>query len=184
MNKTLIASGVAIALGSSINAVAGTAGLTGVWTGTYIFQMFSSSGGPVGGPAPPQFWSWDFNAGTVSIVNTSTFYASVWTAHDVTFSDQGDGTYGSTLGTANLLWDWSINPNIPIDTLWDVTDNGNGTLTVAVVYADILPSSPAFPGFDPSFSGSLQTTAVPIPAAVWCFGSGLLGLIGAARRRS
>lgn len=31
---------------------------------------------------------------------------------------------------------------------------------------------------------SVETTAVPVPAAVWLFGSGLLGLVGVARRRS
>ena len=30
---------------------------------------------------------------------------------------------------------------------------------------------------------SLTTSAVPVPAAVWLFGSGLLGLVGVARRR-
>ncbi|WP_206609541.1 VPLPA-CTERM sorting domain-containing protein [Thiohalobacter thiocyanaticus] len=30
---------------------------------------------------------------------------------------------------------------------------------------------------------SFQTTVVPVPAAVWLFGSGLLGLVGIARRR-
>jgi hypothetical protein len=29
----------------------------------------------------------------------------------------------------------------------------------------------------------LELTAIPVPAAVWLFGSGLLGLIGVARRR-
>ena len=30
---------------------------------------------------------------------------------------------------------------------------------------------------------SLEVSAVPVPAAVWLFGSGLLGLVGVARRR-
>ncbi|MCK4707388.1 MAG: VPLPA-CTERM sorting domain-containing protein [Gammaproteobacteria bacterium] len=34
------------------------------------------------------------------------------------------------------------------------------------------------------FGGSVSTSTVPVPAAVWLFGSGLLGLIGVARRRS
>ena len=33
------------------------------------------------------------------------------------------------------------------------------------------------------FSLVIQTSAVPIPAAVWLFGSGLIGLIGVARRK-
>ena len=35
-----------------------------------------------------------------------------------------------------------------------------------------------------SMVGALNTTVVPVPAAVWLFGSGLLGLVGIARRRS
>ena len=33
-------------------------------------------------------------------------------------------------------------------------------------------------------SGFVQQTPVPVPAAVWLFGSGLLGLVGVARRRA
>jgi len=32
-------------------------------------------------------------------------------------------------------------------------------------------------------SGGQPINAVPLPAAVWLFGSGLLGLVGLARRR-
>jgi hypothetical protein len=31
---------------------------------------------------------------------------------------------------------------------------------------------------------SINVSAVPVPAAVWLFGSGVLGLVGVARRRS
>jgi ABC-type uncharacterized transport system permease subunit len=34
-----------------------------------------------------------------------------------------------------------------------------------------------------STDGMLSYSAVPVPAAVWLFGSGLVGLIGVARRR-
>lgn len=33
-------------------------------------------------------------------------------------------------------------------------------------------------------STDIVNTAVPVPAAVWLFGSGLLGLVGVARRRA
>jgi hypothetical protein len=41
-------------------------------------------------------------------------------------------------------------------------------------------------GITPSedgFETSIDVNSVPIPAAVWLFGSGLLGLIGVARRK-
>jgi hypothetical protein len=45
-----------------------------------------------------------------------------------------------------------------------------------------------FPGFNANFDiTSVHVTSVstvPVPAAVWLFGSGLLGLVGVARRKS
>jgi hypothetical protein len=40
--------------------------------------------------------------------------------------------------------------------------------------------------FDPfqPYSITISTSAVPVPAAVWLFGSGLIGLIGIARRKA
>lgn len=35
-----------------------------------------------------------------------------------------------------------------------------------------------------SYSMSITTTVVPVPAAVWLFGSGLIGLVGIARRKA
>jgi len=35
-----------------------------------------------------------------------------------------------------------------------------------------------------SYTWTLQTSAVPVPAAVWLFGSGLIGLVGFARRKT
>jgi len=143
-------------------------------------------GGPIGPPAtPPQSWTWNFDAGTVDIANTATFYGSVWTAHDVTFSDTGS-SYGPAdgYGSVNMLFDWSTNTNLPITSDWDVTATGNSpgsTAVVSVNWVDITPESPAFPGFSPNFTGTLSK--VPVPAAAWLFGTGLIGLVGMARRK-
>ena len=51
MKKTLVASALAVALGGVSAAQANTAGLTGVWQGTYTFTMTSPSGGGVGTPS-------------------------------------------------------------------------------------------------------------------------------------
>lgn len=186
MKKTLLATAMVAALGTTAIAEAGTVGLTGTWTGTYSFSMFSPSGGPVGAPTAPQNWTFDFDAGTVSIENTTTFYASVWTAHDVTITDNGDGSYGTAAPAGpNMLFDWSVNTDIPVSHLWDITATGNAVGDTAVVTAlstTILANSPAFPGFHPTFEGTL--TQVPVPAAAYLLGSGLLGLVGVARRRS
>ena len=194
MKKTLVASAIAVALGGASVAQANTTGLTGVWTGTYSFTMISANGGAVGSPTAPQAWTWDFNPntanstnGTVNISNTTTFYASVWTAFNVTFEDNG-ASYGNGAANQNMTFDWSVNHNIPVTEDWDVTSNGNTISSTAVVTVNsalILPTSSAFPGFQPMFAGSLHKTAnhIPVPAAVWLMGSGLVGLVGVARRR-
>jgi hypothetical protein len=40
-----------------------------------------------------------------------------------------------------------------------------------------------FEGFNFNFNLHGNMTVVPVPAAVWLFGSGLLGLAGVARRK-
>jgi hypothetical protein len=40
-----------------------------------------------------------------------------------------------------------------------------------------------FAGFNANFNATLSPAPIPVPAAVWLFGSGLLGLVGIARRK-
>ena len=44
------------------------------------------------------------------------------------------------------------------------------------------PDSPNFAGVITSLNGEITGSAVPIPAALWLLGSGLLGLLGIRRR--
>jgi len=49
----------------------------------------------------------------------------------------------------------------------------------------VIASNPdiGLQGFDQLGYNFTSVTLIPLPAAVWLFGSGLLGLIGIARRR-
>jgi hypothetical protein len=63
--------------------------------------------------------------------------------------------------------------------------NGDGIMGIPMALGG------PFPGFNANFNANLNQiadisdipTAVPVPAAVWLFGSGLLGLVGIARRK-
>jgi hypothetical protein len=155
MKKTALATALAVSLGTAaITVEAGTPGITGVFNDQYIFSMTDPNDAPVGTPTPPQDWVFDFDNGTVSITNTATFYASVWTAHDVTFTDNGDGTYSGIPGAPNMLFDWSVNANIPVEIVWDITLLPGNLINVSTVSTVILPNSPAFPGFQPAFDSA------------------------------
>jgi hypothetical protein len=64
-----------------------------------------------------------------------------------------------------------------------VDGNGDGIMGIP------MPGGGPFPGFNANFSANLTaspnptTAPIPVPAAVWLFGSGLLGLVGIARRK-
>ena len=58
-----------------------------------------------------------------------------------------------------------------------------GTASTRIQLIHILEDSTPSAGAIFLDNASLTVTAVPVPAAVWPFGSGLLGLVGVARRR-
>jgi hypothetical protein len=172
VKRTLVASAIAITLGTIPTVKAGTAGLTGVWKGLYTWGAFSPGGGSEFIDSIPQAWTFDFAAGTVALTNTHTFYGSVWTAHDITFTDNGDGTYSGA-----LLWDWSTSINDTVLLDWDISDTG-----VVSSSGPVTADSSAFPGQWRQYNGTISQ--VPIPAAVWLYVSGLLGLVGISRRKN
>jgi len=66
--------------------------------------------------------------------------------------------------------------------LASVDGNGDGVMGIP------MPVGGPFAGFNANFNADLSPTpdpvaSVPVPAAVWLFGSGLLGLVGIARRK-
>jgi len=105
-------------------------------------------------------------------------------------------TYNLTAGqfAAGVFFDWSTNADIPVLAIMQVTaQNPDGSMDVISVGTSCdttntlcgtaMVTSP-FPDQTPVFSGTLApVSAIPVPAAVWLFGSGLIGLAGVARRR-
>lgn len=59
----------------------------------------------------------------------------------------------------------------------------NGTLNLS--FSTVMATPAVGGSFNSAdvFSGNLANSPVPVPAAVWLFGSGLIGLIGIARRK-
>ena len=117
-------------------------------------------------------------------------------SNGVTFSDTGLGAYDFSADIANMkdhqvavgtYFDFGGSNSIAVLAVFDCT-SGTGC-TGASIGADGNPfggmQTPPFPGMLPLFNGTgtLIPSPAPVPAAVWLFGSGLLGLVGVARRR-
>jgi hypothetical protein len=103
---------------------------------------------------------------SVDVLSASTLDFSGWVMTLV-----GGGTdfaFGATQGIADYTFNGT---NFTINYHWDaVSDNGGVGLGDANVTV-----------YDLTLAGTVSS--VPVPAAIWLFGSGLLGLIGIARRR-
>lgn len=185
MNKTLIASAIALtALGSA-------AANADISITQMNFSGISAASGSV------------LDAGGGSF--TGSFFGHTWVADQVTgvldssspagsFSGSNAlGAYDYTAGIANMaagqvavgtLFDWSTSVDIPVLAVFDCT-SAPGTCTGINTTAGGSMQTGPFAGATPAFNGtgSLVAPAVPVPAAVWLFGSGLLGLVGVARRK-
>jgi len=144
-------------------------------------------------------------AGTGSFNSGVPFFGVPWTASQQAWFDSpgahtwsgtsasGAYNYQFTLAAGQVAvgtyFTWSVNSDIPVLAVFDC---GAGTVGSACTPVDTdgdgapgtAMQTPPFPGQTPAFSGVVsQVSAVPVPAAVWLFGSGLMGLVGVARRR-
>jgi hypothetical protein len=136
---------------------------------------------------------------------TGSFFGHTWVADQVTdviTSDNGVtfagsnslGAYDYSAAISNLaeghnavgtLFDWSTSVDIPVLAVFDCT--GGVCTGVNTTVGGSMQTGP-FAGATPAFNGTgdlnpKSPAAVPVPAAVWLFGSGLVGLVGVARRR-
>ena len=124
------------------------------------------------GSSSGDIWSFNFDAGTATITNTQTLLTLPWTVTDVTYVDNLDGTY-----SADMLFNYSTAAPVPVSIDWDIDLS-------QVITANTFPITEGpFLGNTITFDGPLTGQVVPIPAAAWLFGSGLLGLIAIARRK-
>lgn len=95
-----------------------------------------------------------------------------------------DGTMYFTVGAGQIAgtidFAWGSSSGIRVVNVWDV--NADGSLTATMVPG--MENGP-FPNFSAAFNLTSPGlySAVPVPAAVWLLGSGLVGLVGVARRR-
>lgn len=148
----------------------------------------ATTGPVVEGGGPVTGWmSFNTNTGSAvaSLTPSTLFGGFFWTATGVSMqvmSNPGDPMWG----TANMLFNWNGNLNIPVTMGWAMSNTGY--MTTLDLDGDGILGSPMvsgpFAGFNATFEGQAMPSAVPVPAAAWLLGSGLLGLVGVSRRKS
>ena len=93
------------------------------------------------------------------------------------FGTSGGANFTGEANLSNIVYGGS-NPD-----LLALFNGGSGVQTLTYQFGASKSLTDLFTdGESTSFSGNI--TPVPVPAAVWLFGSGLLGLVGIARRKA
>lgn len=184
MNRALVVVAIAVLIGMNPVVEAGTAGLTGIWSGEYIWADLDPGGGCDICPNVSQPWTFNFNNSTAefdnTLVNTNPpFGGLIYTFHDTAFTDNNDGTYSGVILIDVMDTIHSLEYyDVPVDMEWDIMDTG----IVTTLSGRIRGDSPFFPGSTMTFDGYIDP--VPITPALYLFGTGLIGLVGMARRGS
>jgi len=149
---------------------------------------------------------------SATVANATSVFAP--TDGDINFIFEGGAISGLTLAIFDDEADFAAGPNLEVDvpelifwngvdTLSDIDSNSltiDGDFVLAVfdganwIGGNINPGSiftqPDANAYAVNFTGLggveivVDLAPIPVPAAVWLFGSGLLGLVGVARRRA
>lgn len=125
-------------------------------------SIYSSSGGTLNLPAPTAQTS-----GATMTANLQSLFAGL-----------------ASTGWAGLLVSPASPPTVPLNIGGVATGSFNEvTNAFDVSWTRPLTGIPYLSSGTFSLQGTAQLAAVPVPAAVWLFGSGLIGLVSLARRR-
>ena len=210
MKKSSIALSLALVMGSSTaGAVAMTGATFDMYTpGGVAFAPDTAVTGSIGGgtwsvaSTVPFFGvAWSAHTGTTFgpgtyDVDTTNGTGSVGASGTVAACD-GTGSNaacyegivvgaGQTMG--HILFNWGSSADIDVVNVWNVSGAAYSSSDVALTNpaSESLDGIPGLSMIDGPFGGynaNFNFSVVPVPAAVWLFGSGLLGLVGVARRR-
>ena len=134
------------------------------------------------------------NGGTLALFDDSDFGGSALVIGEdggqVVFSDNNDGSWNAEFfdvtNTSGGSITLSDNANFTLGMDWGSGYFGDSNATLISSPDTYLIVFDGVDGFQNPISGNtlaVDLAPIPVPAAVWLFGSGLLGLAGVARRK-
>jgi len=170
MKKTLLAGAMAISMVVASNASAVVIDITAM-----NFGSTTAASGIVDSD----------NLGTTF---SGTFFGAAWTA-TTQIAYTTSGTWAGTSPQGAYSYNFSLTAGqVAFGTFFDWSVRNSGMPVLAIFNSDgsagtgVPMQAGPFIGQPISFQGTVS--AVPVPAAVWLFGSGLIGLIGLAKRKA
>ena len=186
MKKTLLATAIAVTALASVNAQADIAITTMSFGADYAASgTFLTNGGGTASSIDPFYGNhWTSTQQTAVMDNTGNWSGDL-TGSTTTGSAGGTFNFNQTIHamTANqvavgMFFEWNNTTEIAVLEIFDCAAGvctGNG---VPMANGPFSGSIAIFSG-----TGTNDSVTIPVPAAVWLMGSGLLGLVGVARRR-
>jgi hypothetical protein len=122
-----------------------------------------------------------------SVTTDTSGYSSGYSLYSLTFNVPGLGTYtltnnGGWGGTQNSITGSSFTTDST--TMWDIWSDGVNAIaqTLDGDY-DGRSGINLYVNGVKTYVADVHLTAVPVPAAFWLFGTGLVGLVGVAKRK-
>jgi len=162
--------------------VIGISSFDGVILGSTQTATGSHSGVPDGSESPTidNPHDWFGNTGMLSTVSDTNVLTTTGNTATIDFT----GIRWSWAGTDNIVIYDSAAGDSGVANISCVLDCGNGDTYILDYIGHIELGSPSgLGGEEVTIHLEGIISAVPIPAAAWLFGSGLLGLVGVARRK-